>query len=85
MALVATWVRRRATAWVVAELASVGSGRAEQGLGLKVLMPSTPAAYPQVISRAFASFRVPKFRVSAAQGNFWVVKLAEIGATRRDR
>jgi hypothetical protein len=48
-------------------------------------MPSTPAAYPQVISRAFASFRVPKFRVSAAQGNFWVVKLAEIGATRRDR
>jgi hypothetical protein len=70
MALVATWVRRRATAWVVAELASVGSGRVEQGLGLKVLMPSTPAAYPQVISRAFASFRVPKFRVSAAQGNF---------------
>jgi hypothetical protein len=71
MALVATWVRRRATAWVLAELALVGSGRAEQGLGLKVLMPSTPAAYPQVISRAFASFRVPKFRVSPAQGNFW--------------
>jgi hypothetical protein len=29
-------------------------------------MPSTPLAYPQVISRRFTSFRVLKFRVSAA-------------------
>ena len=30
-----------------------------------VLMPSTPLAYPRVVSRCFASFRVVTFRVSA--------------------
>jgi hypothetical protein len=30
-------------------------------------MPSTRSAYPQVISRYFASSRVPEFDVSAAQ------------------
>jgi hypothetical protein len=30
-----------------------------------VLMPSTPLAYPQVISRRFALFRVVKFSISA--------------------
>jgi hypothetical protein len=29
-------------------------------------MPSTPSAYPQVMSRRFSSFRVVKFHVSAA-------------------
>src|SRR5277367_3968455 len=33
-------------------------------------MPSTPAAYPQVVSRTFASFRVPKFGVLAGHGHF---------------
>jgi hypothetical protein len=33
-------------------------------------MPSTPFAYPQVISRTFASFDVPKFRISADQRDF---------------
>ena len=32
-----------------------------------MLMPSTPLAYPQVISRTFASFRVVKYGVSAGQ------------------
>src|SRR4029079_2766786 len=35
-----------------------------------VLMPSTPFAYPQVISRCFMLFRVVKFSVSAAQRDF---------------
>jgi hypothetical protein len=35
-------------------------------------MPSTPAAYPQVVSRTFASFRVPKVGVSAAHDDFGV-------------
>src|SRR6476620_5252707 len=34
-------------------------------------MPSTPDAYPQVISRTFALFRVLKFDVSAGQQDFW--------------
>jgi hypothetical protein len=33
-------------------------------------MPSTPFAYPQVVSRTFASFRVAKFSVSAGHGDF---------------
>jgi len=32
-----------------------------------LLMPSTPFAYPQVISRRFAYFRVVKMRISAGQ------------------
>jgi hypothetical protein len=32
-----------------------------------LLMPSTPFAYPQVISRGFAYFRVVKMRISAGQ------------------
>jgi hypothetical protein len=36
-----------------------------------VFMPSTPFAYPQVISRRFAYFRVVKFHVSAAHEHFW--------------
>lgn len=35
-----------------------------------MLMPSTPFAYPHVVSRTFASFRVLNFYVSAGQGNF---------------
>jgi hypothetical protein len=34
-------------------------------------MPSTPSAHPQVISRTFASFRVVKLGISAAQRDFW--------------
>jgi hypothetical protein len=34
-------------------------------------MPSTPFAYPQVISRHLASFRVVKPHLSAAQADFW--------------
>jgi hypothetical protein len=37
-----------------------------------VLMSSTHCAYPQVISRHLASFRVVKFHVSAAHDHFWV-------------
>jgi hypothetical protein len=33
-------------------------------------MPSTALAYPQVVSRSFASFRVAKFSVSAGHGDF---------------
>jgi hypothetical protein len=33
-------------------------------------MPSTPFAYPQVVSRTFASFRVLEFDFSAAQRDF---------------
>jgi len=36
-----------------------------------MLTPSTPAAYPQVVSRRFAHFRVVKFGVSAGQLDFW--------------
>jgi hypothetical protein len=34
-------------------------------------MPSTPSAYPQVISRTFVSFHAPKSGVSAGQRDFW--------------
>jgi hypothetical protein len=34
-------------------------------------MSSTPFAYPQVISRRFASFRVVDFSISAFQRDFW--------------
>jgi hypothetical protein len=34
-------------------------------------MPSTPLAYPQVISRTFVSFHAPKSGVSAGQRDFW--------------
>jgi hypothetical protein len=33
-------------------------------------MPSTPLPYPQVVSRTFASFHVPKSRISASQRDF---------------
>jgi hypothetical protein len=33
-------------------------------------MPSTPSAYPQVVSRSFASFRVADSAVSAVQHDF---------------
>src|SRR6202008_2882908 len=36
-----------------------------------VLMPSTPFAYPQVISRTFASLRVLQLYVSAGHCHFW--------------
>ena len=36
-----------------------------------MLMPSTPPAYPQVISRRFMYFRVVKFRISAGHDDFW--------------
>jgi hypothetical protein len=36
-----------------------------------LLMPSTLSAYPQVISRRFAYFRVVKFRVSTVHDHFW--------------
>jgi hypothetical protein len=39
--------------------------------GRAMLMPSTPSAYPQVISRHLASFRVVQFYVSAAHDHFW--------------
>ena len=35
-----------------------------------VLMPSTPLAYPRVVSRAFALLRVPKVSVPAVQRDF---------------
>jgi hypothetical protein len=35
-----------------------------------MLMPSTPFAYPQVVSRTFASFRVVNLGVSAGQLDF---------------
>jgi hypothetical protein len=35
-----------------------------------LLMSSTPFAYPQVVSRTFASFRVARFSVSAVQRDF---------------
>jgi hypothetical protein len=35
-----------------------------------VLTPSTPFAYPQVVSRHFAYFRVVRFDVSAGQHDF---------------
>jgi hypothetical protein len=35
-----------------------------------LLMPSTLSAYPQVISRRLASFRVGEFNVSEAHGHF---------------
>jgi hypothetical protein len=38
---------------------------------LDVLMPSIPAAYRQVVSRTFASFRVPKSGIFPAQDDFW--------------
>ncbi len=38
--------------------------------GLIVLTPSTPFAYPQVVSRTLASFRAVRFRVSAGQCDF---------------
>lgn len=40
------------------------------GKAFPALMPSPPSAYAQVISRTFASFHVPKSRISAAQRNF---------------
>lgn len=36
-----------------------------------VLMPSTPALFSQVTSRAFMSFRVRELDILAVQGNFW--------------
>jgi len=36
-----------------------------------LLMPSTLSAYPQVIWRRLASFRVVKFNVSAAHSRLW--------------
>jgi hypothetical protein len=43
----------------------------KQGPGVDdVLMPSTPSAYPQVISRRLASFRVLDSVVSAGQSDF---------------
>jgi hypothetical protein len=33
-------------------------------------MPSTPIAYPQVVSRRFAYFRVVGFDISAGQQDF---------------
>jgi hypothetical protein len=35
-----------------------------------VLTPSTPLAYPQVVSRSFALFRVVKFSVLARKATF---------------
>ena len=35
-----------------------------------VLTPSTPVAYPLVVSRTFASFRIARFSVPAGQGDF---------------
>src|SRR5277367_189802 len=59
----------------LAEVESVGGGgnslAASSGRRSLVLMPSTPSAYPQVVSRRFASSRVPKICISAAQGDFW--------------
>jgi hypothetical protein len=39
-------------------------------VAVTLLMPSTPVAYPQVVSRAFAPFRVVNSRVSAGQLDF---------------
>jgi hypothetical protein len=36
-----------------------------------LLMPSTYVAYPQVVSRTFASFRAPKSSVFPVQRYFW--------------
>ena len=42
-----------------------------QGGERKVLMPSTPFAYSQVVSRTFASFRVVDGSISSGHRNFW--------------
>ena len=46
------------------------SAATTDGTSQTVLMPSTPFASPQVISRCFTLFRVVKFSVSAAQSDF---------------
>ena len=38
--------------------------------GAMLLMPSTLSAYPQVISRSFAPFPVPRSAISAGQPDF---------------
>jgi hypothetical protein len=44
----------------------------KQGPGVDdVLMPSTPLAYLQVVSRCLASFRVVDSTVSAGRADFW--------------
>ena len=50
--------------------------------GRAVLMSSTPFAYPQVIMRTFASFRVPKSYISAVQRPFWVGSIPSSPALR---
>jgi len=52
-------------------LAIRGKQITARGDRCSVLMSSTPFAYPQVVSRTFASFRVAIFSVSAAQRDFW--------------
>ena len=53
-----------------AGLAIRGKQTTARGDRCSVLMSSTPFAYPQVVSRTFASFRVARFSVSAAQRDF---------------
>lgn len=50
---------------VIATAASLAKAGVES-----TLMASTPAAYPQVVSRNFTSFRVLRFHVSAVHGDF---------------
>jgi hypothetical protein len=50
---------------LVSEIVRLGGGAAGT-----LLTPSTPFAYPQVVSRCFASFRVAKSSVSAAHSDF---------------
>jgi hypothetical protein len=46
-------------------------GQTKQSPGVDdVLMPSTPSAYPQVISGRLTSFRVLEIEVFPARGNF---------------
>ena len=48
-------------------------------------MPSTPGAYPQVISRAFASFYVLKLSVSAVSPHTELNVFTIEGSTEPDR
>ena len=67
-ALDKTGVRSR---WLACWSANSQGNAADDGTeAVYVLMPSTPLAYPRVVSRAFALLRVPKVSVPAVQRDF---------------
>jgi hypothetical protein len=64
---IASWPSHTAWSLMAAARAKLFRSSTRPRRGCGVLMPSTPLAYPQVVSRTFASFRVVNFRVSAGQ------------------